>query len=145
MTNYEVTLDKKRRLVLPPKLLKQTKLAKAKKLVAYTDGTGRIVIAERGAPATAAPKADTTSTDTSTDDKSTGSPNPQNSPSTASTATQPTQPPRRARPKATRPAKSSTAPVDTRAVRQWARENGHAVSDRGRIPAAVLEHYRAAR
>lgn len=31
------------------------------------------------------------------------------------------------------------------AVREWARANGHAVSDRGRIPAAVLEAYRSAR
>lgn len=29
-------------------------------------------------------------------------------------------------------------------VREWARSNGHEVSDRGRIPAAVLEAYDAA-
>lgn len=138
MTNYEVTLDKKRRLVLPTKLLKQTKLAKARKLVAYTDGTGRIVITERGGPATGAPKADTTSAD----DASTRAAKPQSS---TSTATQPTRPTRPTRSKATRYAKTSTAPVDTRAVRQWARENGLAVSDRGRIPAAVLEQYQATR
>ncbi len=30
------------------------------------------------------------------------------------------------------------------AVREWARRNGHKVSDRGRIPAAVIEAYNAA-
>ncbi|WP_166850700.1 Lsr2 family protein [Isoptericola sp. BMS4] len=29
-------------------------------------------------------------------------------------------------------------------IREWARENGHKVSDRGRIPAAVLSAYEAA-
>lgn len=33
---------------------------------------------------------------------------------------------------------------DLNAVRQWARTNGHQVSDRGRVPAAVLEAYDAA-
>lgn len=33
---------------------------------------------------------------------------------------------------------------DLAAVREWARANGHSVSDRGRIPATVLEAYRAA-
>ena len=33
---------------------------------------------------------------------------------------------------------------DTAAVRAWARENGHAVSERGRIPAAIMEAYQAA-
>jgi hypothetical protein len=32
---------------------------------------------------------------------------------------------------------------DLGAVRQWARANGHSVSDRGRIPRAVLEAYDA--
>jgi hypothetical protein len=31
--------------------------------------------------------------------------------------------------------------VDTAVVRQWAREHGHEVSDRGRIPNAVIEAY----
>ena len=31
------------------------------------------------------------------------------------------------------------------AIRDWARKNGHAVSDRGRIPASVVEAYEAAR
>ena len=30
------------------------------------------------------------------------------------------------------------------AIREWARKNGHAVSDRGRIPASVVEAYEAA-
>ncbi|NEC21207.1 histone-like nucleoid-structuring protein Lsr2 [Streptomyces parvus] len=33
---------------------------------------------------------------------------------------------------------------DTAAVRQWARENGHSVNDRGRIPAEILEAYEKA-
>lgn len=39
----------------------------------------------------------------------------------------------------TAPAKSSGD--DRAAIRQWARENGHEVSDRGRISAAVVEAY----
>ncbi|WP_345134066.1 Lsr2 family DNA-binding protein [Microbacterium laevaniformans] len=34
--------------------------------------------------------------------------------------------------------------VDLAAVREWARANGHTVSERGRVPAAVLEAYAAA-
>ncbi|MBD8207784.1 Lsr2 family protein [Microbacterium sp. CFBP 8790] len=30
------------------------------------------------------------------------------------------------------------------AVREWARANGHAVSDRGRVPATVIDAYKAA-
>jgi hypothetical protein len=30
------------------------------------------------------------------------------------------------------------------AIRDWARKNGHAVSDRGRIPASVVDAYEAA-
>ena len=30
------------------------------------------------------------------------------------------------------------------AIREWARKNGHEVSDRGRIPAAVVEAFEAA-
>ncbi len=33
---------------------------------------------------------------------------------------------------------------DLAAVREWARANGHSVSDRGRVPGAVLEAYAAA-
>ncbi|WP_298801270.1 Lsr2 family protein [uncultured Pseudokineococcus sp.] len=39
---------------------------------------------------------------------------------------------------------SSAGGVDTAAVREWARENGHTVSERGRISGAVLEAYKAA-
>lgn len=34
---------------------------------------------------------------------------------------------------------------DVTAVREWARANGHAIGDRGRIPAAVIEAYEAAK
>jgi hypothetical protein len=33
---------------------------------------------------------------------------------------------------------------DTTAIREWAREHGHKVSDRGRIPKSVIEAYEAA-
>lgn len=33
---------------------------------------------------------------------------------------------------------------DNVAIRIWARENGHEISERGRIPAAVVEAYEAA-
>lgn len=39
---------------------------------------------------------------------------------------------------------ATTGPERTRAIRQWAAENGHAVSTRGRIPTAVLQAYDAA-
>ncbi len=34
--------------------------------------------------------------------------------------------------------------VDQAAVRAWARENGHTVNERGRVPSAVLDAHRAA-
>lgn len=34
--------------------------------------------------------------------------------------------------------------VDLAAVRAWAKDNGHTVSDRGRVPGSVLEAYDAA-
>lgn len=40
-----------------------------------------------------------------------------------------------------------TARVDreqTQAIREWARKNGHTVSDRGRIPSSVIDAYHAA-
>jgi hypothetical protein len=43
-----------------------------------------------------------------------------------------------------RPAKASKAPVDTVAVREWARDNGIDIKDRGRVPADVVEKYQAA-
>ena len=33
---------------------------------------------------------------------------------------------------------------DTQAIRQWARESGYQISDRGRIPAVVIEAWNAA-
>jgi hypothetical protein len=46
----------------------------------------------------------------------------------------------------TRPRQSAatTQRDDTAAIRAWARAHGHSVSDRGRIPAAVLQAYEAA-
>jgi len=38
----------------------------------------------------------------------------------------------------------STGAVDTKAVRAWAASNGVSVSSRGRIPAQIVEQYRAA-
>lgn len=34
--------------------------------------------------------------------------------------------------------------LDLGAIREWARSNGHTVSDRGRVPAAVIDAYKAA-
>jgi Lsr2 len=42
------------------------------------------------------------------------------------------------------PAPTRTNREETAAIRSWARENGHEVSERGRIPKAVLEAYRSA-
>lgn len=39
--------------------------------------------------------------------------------------------------------RGSTSP-EIAAIRAWAQANGHAVSERGRIPAAVVDAYRAA-
>jgi hypothetical protein len=41
-----------------------------------------------------------------------------------------------------RPARSSRE--ETAAIRQWAREHGHKISDRGRIPKNIIEAYQAA-
>ena len=41
-------------------------------------------------------------------------------------------------------AKSSSAAGDTKAIREWARDNGYEVSDRGRIPGNVMDAYAAA-
>lgn len=43
-----------------------------------------------------------------------------------------------------RSSSSGRARQDTTAVRAWARENGHQISERGRIPSAVAEAYEAA-
>jgi nucleoid-associated protein Lsr2 len=51
----------------------------------------------------------------------------------------------RSRPgKATRPSSRSKARTDLATVREWAKSNGHQVSDRGRISADVLKAYDAA-
>jgi hypothetical protein len=34
---------------------------------------------------------------------------------------------------------------ETRAIREWAKANGHEVSDRGRIPSTVIEAYEASK
>lgn len=39
---------------------------------------------------------------------------------------------------------STGSGIDTAAVRAWARENGHQVSDRGRVPGTVVDAYTAA-
>lgn len=39
---------------------------------------------------------------------------------------------------------SAAAKADSSDIRDWARKQGHAVSDRGRLPASVVEAYRAA-
>jgi hypothetical protein len=48
-------------------------------------------------------------------------------------------------PSVSRPRRASAGrPADLTAVREWARSNGHQVSDRGRISAAVQKAYDAA-
>lgn len=42
------------------------------------------------------------------------------------------------------PARAASNGTDSKSVRQWAGENGYTVSDRGRIPANVVEAYQAA-
>lgn len=48
----------------------------------------------------------------------------------------------RARPARKSSGRSSTG--DTKAIREWARNNGYEVSDRGRIPADIMDAYAAA-
>ena len=43
-----------------------------------------------------------------------------------------------------KPAATSARRRDLQAIRDWAKANGHEVSDRGRVPSAVIEAYRAA-
>lgn len=47
---------------------------------------------------------------------------------------------------AARPRSTATRPdrEQTAAMREWARQNGHKVGDKGRIPAAIVEAYNAA-
>ena len=42
-------------------------------------------------------------------------------------------------------AKAGRTPEELQAIREWARANGHEVSDRGRIPNAVMDEYESAR
>ncbi|MEG3614572.1 Lsr2 family protein [Isoptericola haloaureus] len=42
------------------------------------------------------------------------------------------------------PRRGRTDRAQLQKIREWARENGHEVNDRGRIPARVLEAYEAA-
>jgi hypothetical protein len=41
-------------------------------------------------------------------------------------------------------ARKNAAPVETAELRSWARDNGYAVSDRGRVAASVVQAYDAA-
>ncbi|MFD8117113.1 histone-like nucleoid-structuring protein Lsr2 [Streptomyces microflavus] len=41
-------------------------------------------------------------------------------------------------------AASSGSQQDTKAIRVWARKNGHEVNDRGRVPAHIIEAYNKA-
>jgi hypothetical protein len=50
-----------------------------------------------------------------------------------------------ARGRSTPPKASSGRRTDLAAIREWAKSNGHEVSDRGRIPSAVVEAYDSAR
>ena len=43
-----------------------------------------------------------------------------------------------------RQASRAKSDVDLGAVREWARANGHTVSDRGRVPITIVEAYKAA-
>jgi hypothetical protein len=51
--------------------------------------------------------------------------------------------PRRARPAASG-ASSSGSRQDVQDIREWARANGHAISERGRLPGAVVAAYQQA-
>lgn len=42
------------------------------------------------------------------------------------------------------PRKRSAGSAETAVIREWAQENGHKVSERGRIPGAIIDAYRAA-
>ncbi|SDN05270.1 histone-like nucleoid-structuring protein Lsr2 [Allokutzneria albata] len=43
-----------------------------------------------------------------------------------------------------RPASAGRSKEETKAIRDWAKANGHQVSDRGRIPSTVIEAFEAA-
>ncbi|MER5558810.1 Lsr2 family protein [Streptomyces sp. NPDC002506] len=44
-----------------------------------------------------------------------------------------------------KPGPSAESKGDSSAIRAWAKENGHVISDRGRVPAAVREAYAKAK
>jgi hypothetical protein len=46
--------------------------------------------------------------------------------------------------KAARKTSAKTSSANTKAIREWAQANGYDVSNRGRIPADVLQAYTAA-
>ncbi len=50
----------------------------------------------------------------------------------------------RSTPRATASRRGRTDREQLQKIREWARENGHTVNDRGRIPGRVLEAYEAA-
>lgn len=52
--------------------------------------------------------------------------------------------PRRASRTASRPASGGSDRDEVQRIREWAREHGHKVSERGRLSSSVLEAYRAA-
>ncbi len=51
----------------------------------------------------------------------------------------------RRRPTAKPAAAAAGSTIDAATVRSWARDNGYAVNDRGRIPAEIVEAYRSLR
>lgn len=48
------------------------------------------------------------------------------------------------RPRSSRKSSGRSPAGDSKAIREWARNNGYEVSDRGRIPAHIMEAYAAA-
>ena len=141
MTAYEVSLDKKRRLMLPPELITESGLGTAKDLVAYTDGAGRVVFAARSTllphvqGVFRAARQDTTS-------------DPLDSLRAARASDADLEASRLARAGSKRNPRvgnNGSEGSDSRAVRKWAREQGLTVSPKGRIPASVLAQYQAAK
>ena len=50
----------------------------------------------------------------------------------------------RSKAKLARKSSGRSSAGDTKAIREWARDNGYEVSDRGRIPAGIVEAFAAA-
>jgi hypothetical protein len=59
-------------------------------------------------------------------------------------ATPPRKRPSRARGRAFRARKAVQEPASNAQIRSWARDNGYTVSDRGRVPAAIVSAYQDA-